>query len=86
MTDQWRRTTGSAVQPGDRVRVSDDELTVTRIESPFMGMAGMIAFIEDSPERWIKRPVQADSEVEVLGTSNRGGARQTPVSRGPWSS
>jgi hypothetical protein len=34
-----------------------------------MGMAGMIAFIEDTPERWIKRPVQAGSEVEVLGHS-----------------
>jgi hypothetical protein len=31
-----------------------------------MGVTGMIAFIEDTPERWIKRPVQADSEVEVL--------------------
>jgi hypothetical protein len=67
MTEEWHTTAASAVQPGARVRVSGDELTVTRIESPFMGMATMIAFIEDTPERWIKRPVPADGEVEVLG-------------------
>ena len=63
MTHQWSRKPASSVQPGDRVRTSGNELTVSRIESPFMGVAGMIAFIEDTPERWIKRPVQADSEV-----------------------
>jgi hypothetical protein len=31
-----------------------------------MGRETMLAFIEDSPERWIKRPVPADMEVEVL--------------------
>jgi hypothetical protein len=65
MTQQWTKTTASAVQAGDRVRTSNDELTVSRIESPFMGMVGMIAFIEDTSDRWIKRPVQADAEVEV---------------------
>jgi len=58
MTHQWSKKPASAVQ--------GNELTVSRIESLFMGMAGMIAFIEDTPERWIKRPVQADSEVKVL--------------------
>ncbi len=67
MAEGWNKTSASAVQPGNRVRLSGDELTVTRIESPFMGMAGMLAFIEDTPERWIKRPVQAESEVEVQG-------------------
>jgi hypothetical protein len=65
MAEQWTKTTASAVQPGDRVRTSGDELTVSRIESPFLGMDGMIAFIEDTSERWIKRPVQADAEVEI---------------------
>ena len=63
---QWGKKAASAVQPGDQVRTSGDELTVSRIESPFMGVTGMIAFIEDTPERWIKRPVQTHSEVEVL--------------------
>jgi hypothetical protein len=31
-----------------------------------MGMTGMIAFIEDTPERWIKRPVPNDAPVDVL--------------------
>jgi hypothetical protein len=66
MSDGWQTTTASAVQPGDRVRLPNAELTVTRIESPFMGMTGMMAFIEDTPERWIKRPVPNDAVVEVL--------------------
>jgi hypothetical protein len=65
MTQQWNTTTASAVQLGDRVRISGDELTVSRVESPFMGIDGMIAFIEDTPDRWIKRPAQVDAEVEV---------------------
>jgi hypothetical protein len=65
MTQQWIKTTASAVRPGDRVRISGDELTVSRIESPFMGLDGMIAFIEDTSGRWIKRPTQIDAEVEV---------------------
>jgi hypothetical protein len=66
MTDQWRNQPASSVRPGDRVRTGGDELVVSRIESPFMGRAAMLAFIEDSPERWIKRPVPADMEIEVL--------------------
>jgi hypothetical protein len=66
MPEVWLTMTASAVQPGDRVRLPGDELTVTRIESPFMGMSGMIAFIEDTPERWIKRPVPNDADVDVL--------------------
>jgi hypothetical protein len=65
MTHQWSKTTASSVQPGDRIRISGDELTVSRIESRFMGMDGMIAFIEDTSDRWIKRPAQTDAEVEV---------------------
>jgi hypothetical protein len=34
-----------------------------------MGLDGMIAFIEDTSVRWIKRPAQTDAEVEVQ-TSN----------------
>ncbi len=66
MADQWRTVSASVVQPGDRVRARGDELLVSRIESPFLGRAEMIAFIEDSSERWFKRPVPIDSEVEVL--------------------
>jgi hypothetical protein len=69
VTQQWNIMKASAVQPGDRIRISGDELTVARIESPFMGIDGMIAFVEDTSDRWIKRPAQADAEVEVETTS-----------------
>jgi hypothetical protein len=58
---------GAEVRPGDRVRTSDGtELTVTRIEASFFGRDDMIAFIEDTPERWFKRPVSVDADVEIL--------------------
>lgn len=66
MTTTWMTVTAAEVKPGDRVRTSSgDELTVTRIESPFLGRTEMIAFIEDSSERWFKRPVPVDATVEV---------------------
>jgi len=66
MTTTWVTVTATEVKEGDRVRTpSGDELTVTRIEAPFLGRANMMAFIEDSSERWFKRPVPLDAEVEV---------------------
>jgi hypothetical protein len=62
MTTTWVTVTATEV----KVRTpSGDELTVTRIEAPFLGRANMMAFIEDSSERWFKRPVPLDAEVEV---------------------
>jgi len=66
MTEGWKKVPASAVQEGDRVRVAGDEFVVSSIEAPFFGRAELIAFIEDSPERWFKRPVPTESEVEVL--------------------
>jgi hypothetical protein len=58
--------TVSEVRPGDRVRLNTgEEVLVSRIESPFLGLDTMVAFIEDTPARWYKRPVPADAEVEV---------------------
>jgi hypothetical protein len=66
MTTTWVTVTATDVKAGDRVRTSSgDELTVTRIEAPFLGRDNMMAFIEDSSERWFKRPVPLDAEVEV---------------------
>jgi hypothetical protein len=42
-------------------------VTVTRIEENFFG-TDMLALIEDTPERWFKRPVTADTDVEILAT------------------
>jgi hypothetical protein len=63
----WRSAKGADVRPGDRVRTADgNELTVTTIEPNFFGMDTMIALIEDTPERWFKRPVTVDADLEIL--------------------
>jgi hypothetical protein len=65
--DTWRSAKGAEIRPGDRVRTTDGtELTVSRIEPSFFGMDNMIALIEDTPERWFKRPVTVDADVEIL--------------------
>ena len=62
----WKSAKGGDIQPGDRVRTSDgSEVTVTRIEENFFG-TDMLALIEDTPERWFKRPVTTDADVEIL--------------------
>ena len=67
MPQQWKTAKASAVQPGDRVRTADGtELEATRIEASFLGRDNMLAFIEDRPERWLKRPAPVDADVEVL--------------------
>jgi hypothetical protein len=65
MTDRWERVAAGQVEVGDVVRVRDNEITVARIEQGFLGRAGMIAFIEDTPARWLKIPITEDAEVEV---------------------
>jgi hypothetical protein len=65
MTERWETTLAGRVVVGDTVRVRDNEITVARVEQGFLGRAGMIAFIEDSPSRWLKIPITEDTEVEV---------------------
>jgi hypothetical protein len=66
MTQRWKTVKAAEVQPGDRVRTADGtELTATHIEAAFFGQPNMIAFIEDTPDRWFKRPVTIDADVEV---------------------
>jgi hypothetical protein len=58
--------TAEDVRVGDRVRVSSGhEALVSRIEPAFMGMDAMLAFIEDTPDRWFKMPVPKTAEVDV---------------------
>jgi hypothetical protein len=55
------------VRVGDRLRTrSGIEMTVTRVDDGFLGMPGMIAFIEDSGEQWLKMPAPRDGEVELV--------------------
>jgi hypothetical protein len=58
--------TAADVQPGDRIRLAGgQEMLVSRVEPGFMGRDELIAFIEDTPDRWFKQPVQSAAEVEV---------------------
>ncbi len=64
-TTGWVTVPADTVEPGHHVRIRGTELRVTRIERPFLGRAEMVAFVEDTPERRLKRPVPVDGEVEV---------------------
>jgi hypothetical protein len=67
MTESWTTAVVTEVQPGDRVRLaSGQEMLVSRIEPNFFGREAMVAFIEDTPDRWFKQPVQQVAEVEIL--------------------
>jgi hypothetical protein len=55
------------VRIGDRLRTrSGIELTVTRVDEGFLGMPGMVAFVEDSDAQWLKMPAARDGEVELV--------------------
>lgn len=62
----WDSVSSDDVRAGDRVRLANgQELLVSRIERDFMGMDSMVAFIEDTPERWFKQPVPKGTPLEV---------------------
>jgi hypothetical protein len=66
MSESWKKVTADQVRAGDAVRTQGgDVLTVSRIDAGFMGRPNMLAFIEDTPDRWFKQPMMVDSEVEV---------------------
>jgi hypothetical protein len=66
MADNWKTVKAEQVKAGDAVRTqSGDVVIVSRIEQAFMGLPNMLAFIEDTPDRWFKQPMMADTEVEV---------------------
>ena len=63
----WDAVEASAVRAGDRVRLEDGtEMSVARVEEPFLGMGGLLCIIEDSEARWLARPMARDARVEVL--------------------
>ena len=66
MSESWKKVKADEVRAGDAVRTqAGSVVTVSRIERSFLGMPNMLAFIEDTPERWFKQPMMADAEVEV---------------------
>ncbi len=69
----WTTRTAVDVKPGDRVQLEmGGELTVTRIESPFMGNEGLLCLIEDTPAQWVARPVPASADVRILTVERDG--------------
>ncbi len=66
MSDTWRTVKVLDIKAGDTVRTQSGQVvTVSRIETPFLGMSNMVAFIEDTPEHWFKQPMMADADVEI---------------------
>ena len=65
VTDTWAQTVAEQVRVGDRVRMAGHEVLVSSIEPSFMGIDTMIAFIEDTPDRWFKMPVPKTAAVDV---------------------
>lgn len=65
MADTWTSTTAADVQLGNRISVRDRELTVTRIDAPFLGRDNMLCFVESTDERWVCVPVATDTEVQI---------------------
>ncbi len=66
MSESWKKVKADEVRAGDAVRTqAGDVVIVSRIETGFMGRPNMLAFIEDTPDRWFKQPMMADGEVEV---------------------
>ena len=71
MSESWKTVKAEAVRAGDAVRTqSGDVVTVSRIEKSFLGLPNMLAFIEDTPDRWFKQPMMADADVEVRSSES----------------
>jgi hypothetical protein len=66
MSDTWKTVKAEQVKAGDSVRTQSGEVViVSRIDQSFMGRPNMLAFIEDTADRWFKQPMMADADVEV---------------------
>jgi hypothetical protein len=71
MTETWKTVKADEVRTGDAVRTkSGAVVVVSRIERAFLGRPNMVAFIEDTPDRWFKQPMPADADVEVRSASS----------------
>jgi hypothetical protein len=72
VTRAWETVKATSVRLGDRIRAYDLELTVTRIDCPFMGREDFVAFVEDSDAQWLKLPAPIDASVERVAPAGRG--------------
>lgn len=63
---EWKTVKANEVQLGQTLRNRDGtELLVTRIDHPFRGQEDWLAFIENTEQRFSKRPLRIDADVEV---------------------
>jgi hypothetical protein len=69
MAETWTTVKAADVKEGDFIRYRGAEFEVAHIEVAFMGRDGMLAFIEDNSERWMKYPAGADAELELRQSS-----------------
>jgi hypothetical protein len=65
MAETWQSVQVSDVRPGDRVRTRGEEFEVARVDSPFLGRAEMVCFIEDTPTRWHAYPARKADSIDV---------------------
>jgi uncharacterized protein YeaO (DUF488 family) len=67
MAEPWITATAADVRVGDRIRLdTGTELLVSRIEPRLLGLDRLMAFVEDTPDRWFKQAMAPSAEVEVL--------------------
>jgi len=65
--------TQAAALLGGRLRLTftgedGTEMTVARVDAPFLGNDEWVCVIEDSQARWLARPMSRDAQVEVLAS------------------
>lgn len=66
MSETWKTVKARDVEAGDTVRTQTGAVVlVSRVEASFMGRSNMVAFIEDTADRWFKQPMMSDSDVEI---------------------
>jgi hypothetical protein len=69
MAEPWITVTAADVRVGDRIRLAaGGELLVSSIQPRLLGLETLMAFIEDTPDRWFKQAMAPSAEVEVLRT------------------
>ncbi len=62
----WTTKAAADVRQGDVVKLrSGTELSVTRVEAPFLGQGDLVCLIEDSDTQWLAMAMPPSAEVTV---------------------
>ena len=66
MSDGWVEVPATDVRAGDRVRLASGvELTVSRVDSPFLGRTDLVKLVESTDQRWLAQGVPVAARVHV---------------------